>query len=88
MAFGDPEIPRDVLEYVVFEKALSNQYAQWRVHDKIEPEWMPKKAPVVRTYVQPSPFKVDETVDEKGVSKFKKDESHVKDGVKEEQLSA
>lgn len=90
LAFGDPEIARDVLEYVVFEKHLSNQYTQWRLHEKIEPEWAGKKAPVVRTYVQPKPFEVDDTIDEKGVSKFKKDESHLKDEPepKQEQLSA
>ena len=79
MAFGDPDTPRDVLEYVVFEKHLTNQYAQWRMHEKIEPEWAGKKAPVVRTYVQPKLFEVDESIDEKGISKFKDDESHVKD---------
>ncbi|KAK2727189.1 large ribosomal subunit protein mL45-like [Artemia franciscana] len=45
---------KDVLEYVVFEKHLSNQYGVWRVHDKIIPNWMPPKEPTYRTYIKPT----------------------------------
>ena len=33
---------KDVLEYCVFEKHLSNLYGSWRIHGKIIPEWKPK----------------------------------------------
>jgi large subunit ribosomal protein L45 len=79
LAFGDENAARDVLEYVVFEKHLTDLYSSWRLHDKIEPEWAQAKSPVIRTYVMPKPFIVDESVDESEASKFKKDDSHLKD---------
>ena len=33
---------KDVLEYCVFEKHLSNLYGSWRLHGKIIPDWKPK----------------------------------------------
>ncbi|XP_014251219.1 probable 39S ribosomal protein L45, mitochondrial [Cimex lectularius] len=46
---GHEELPKDVLEYIVFEKHISNKYGRWRVHDKIIPNWMPLKEPVKKT---------------------------------------
>jgi large subunit ribosomal protein L45 len=48
---GSESIGKDVLEYVVFEKHLSNSYGVWRIHDKIIPDWMPPKEPLKRTHV-------------------------------------
>lgn len=48
---GSEILAKDVLEYVVFEKHLSNQYGQWRLHAKIIPDWMPPRDPSLRTYV-------------------------------------
>lgn len=48
---GSEIIAKDVLEYVVFEKHLSNVYGTWRMHDKIIPDWMPPKEPSARTFV-------------------------------------
>ncbi|OQR75902.1 putative 39S ribosomal protein L45 [Tropilaelaps mercedesae] len=42
---GSEAIVKDVLEYVVFEKHLSNVYGEWRIHGKIIPEWQPVKPP-------------------------------------------
>jgi len=39
LMFGNELTPKDVLEYVVFEKHLSNIYGSWRVHGKIIPPW-------------------------------------------------
>ncbi|XP_067003574.1 large ribosomal subunit protein mL45 [Anabrus simplex] len=50
---GSEILAKDVLEYVVFEKHLSNQYGQWRLHDKIIPDWMPAKEPGLKTYRLP-----------------------------------
>lgn len=79
LAFGSETIPKDVIEYVVFEKYLTNIYGSWRMHDKIMPDWAPTQSPVIRSFRQPKMFKVDESVKEVEVSKFKKDDSHLKD---------
>lgn len=50
---GSEALPKDVLEYVVFEKHLSNKYGRWRIHDKIIPDWMPPKPAAARTLVLP-----------------------------------
>lgn len=36
---GNENVVKDVLEYCVFEKHLSNLYGSWRIHGKIIPEW-------------------------------------------------
>jgi len=41
LSHGSEVIAKDVLEYVVFEKHLANQYGTWRVHGKIIPDWAP-----------------------------------------------
>lgn len=47
---GSEILAKDVLEYVVFEKHLSNEYGVWRLHDKLIPDWMPAKDPAPITY--------------------------------------
>lgn len=47
---GSEILAKDVLEYVVFEKHLANEYGQWRLHDKIIPDWLPPREPSERTY--------------------------------------
>ncbi|XP_053969441.1 probable 39S ribosomal protein L45, mitochondrial [Anastrepha ludens] len=47
---GSEIVAKDVLEYVVFEKHISNEYGQWRLHDKIIPDWLPPKEPAPITY--------------------------------------
>ncbi|KAF5404741.1 Mitochondrial ribosomal protein L45 [Paragonimus heterotremus] len=36
LLFGNPTIPVDVLEYVVLEKHITDEYGRWRVHAKIQ----------------------------------------------------
>ncbi|KAM4692230.1 large ribosomal subunit protein mL45 [Rhinophrynus dorsalis] len=43
------EEPRDVLEYVVFERHMVNPYGTWRMHGKIVPSWAPAKEPINKT---------------------------------------
>ena len=43
LIYGSESVLRDVLEYIVFEKRLSNIYGQWRVHEKILPSWIKPK---------------------------------------------
>ncbi|KAM9296717.1 large ribosomal subunit protein mL45 [Gastrophryne carolinensis] len=50
--YGKDE-PRDVLEYVVFERHLVNPYGAWRMHGKIVPAWAPPKSPIVKTVMLP-----------------------------------
>lgn len=58
---GSETLAKDVLEYVVFEKHISNEYGQWRLHDKIVPDWLPPRQPAPKTYrlieevVEPEP---------------------------------
>lgn len=53
---GSEILAKDVLEYVVFEKHLSNEYGIWRLHDKIIPDWTPPLEPSKRTFVvEPEP---------------------------------
>lgn len=47
---GSEIIAKDVLEYVVFEKNISNLYGEWRIHHKIIPSWAEPKQPSPVTY--------------------------------------
>lgn len=49
MLYGSEILAKDVLEYVVFEKHVANEYGKWRVHDKIIPDWLPPKEPSAKT---------------------------------------
>ncbi|KAL1501797.1 hypothetical protein ABEB36_007056 [Hypothenemus hampei] len=59
---GSEILAKDVLEYVVFEKHLSNQYGVWRIHDKIIPTWLPPREPLRRTFRKIVEPEVDSTV--------------------------
>ncbi|XP_013195051.2 large ribosomal subunit protein mL45 [Amyelois transitella] len=52
---GSDILAKDVLEYIVFEKHLSNLYGTWRIHEKIIPDWTPPKEPSKLTRVAPAP---------------------------------
>ena len=47
--YGSETTPKDVLEYVVFEKHMANVYGKWRIHDKIVPDWVPRSDPSSKT---------------------------------------
>ncbi|NWY33033.1 RM45 protein, partial [Pheucticus melanocephalus] len=55
LMYGGEDIPKDVLEYVVFERYLVNPYGTWRMHGKIVPEWAPPKDPIIKTVMIPAP---------------------------------
>jgi large subunit ribosomal protein L45 len=59
---GSEIVPKDVIEYVVFEKHLSNEYGKWRLHDKIIPDWAPTREPSRKTFVE-DPELAEETKD-------------------------
>ncbi|OXU20025.1 hypothetical protein TSAR_010450 [Trichomalopsis sarcophagae] len=48
---GSEILIKDVLEYVVLEKHLSNQYGRWRLHAKIIPPWAPSRPAIPKTFV-------------------------------------
>uniref|UniRef100_A0A8C4QL70 Large ribosomal subunit protein mL45 n=1 Tax=Eptatretus burgeri TaxID=7764 RepID=A0A8C4QL70_EPTBU len=51
LMYGGEDVPKDVLEYVVFEKHLTDQYGSWRMHSKIVAPWAKQKDPVIKTMV-------------------------------------
>merc|ERR1712062_922395 len=51
---GSEVVAKDVLEYVVFEKHLSNIYGIWRLHSKIIPDWAPPREPGLLTFRIPA----------------------------------
>ncbi|XP_074834923.1 large ribosomal subunit protein mL45 [Carettochelys insculpta] len=55
LMYGGEQVPKDVLEYVVFEKHLVDPYGSWRLHDKIVPAWAPPKEPIIKTVMIPGP---------------------------------
>ncbi|GAU88011.1 hypothetical protein RvY_00784 [Ramazzottius varieornatus] len=52
--YGSENLVKNVLEYVVFEKHLTNPYGVWRLHAKIVPAWAPPVDPVIRTFRKPT----------------------------------
>lgn len=78
LAFGNESLPKDVLEYVVFEKHITNPYGNWRLHDKIIPSWAPPRENLLtRSYVRPKLLEVDEEAIKKIEPNFKSDDSHL-----------
>lgn len=39
--YGNPDLERDILDFVVFEKNIVDLYGKWKIHDKITPDWLP-----------------------------------------------
>ena len=62
LMYGGENLIKDCLDYVVFEKHLSDEYGRWRLHGKIVPEWMPRAEPIRRTMRQPD-VEEDETME-------------------------
>lgn len=64
LMYGSETVTKDVLEYVVFEKHLSNEYGKWRIHDKIIPDWTPPKEPAIKTYrlIEEAPIETTDSV--------------------------
>ena len=49
LIFGSEEAFRDCLEFVVFERHLTDEYGKWRVHGRIKPEELDSGETVLRT---------------------------------------
>ena len=52
--FGDPQIAKAVVEYVVMEKWISDTYGLWRIHGKITPPDAPARNTLIKTYRVPT----------------------------------
>ena len=51
---GSPDKPEVVLEYLVFERHVSNPYSNWRIHAKIRPDWdQNRRQPIRPTFRRP-----------------------------------
>ncbi|KAM3842511.1 large ribosomal subunit protein mL45 [Diretmus argenteus] len=55
LMLGSEEEPKDVLEYLVFERHIVNPYGRWRLHGKIIPAWSPPKDAIIKTVMIPGP---------------------------------
>ena len=66
LMYGGENMLKDCLEYVVFEKHLSDEYGRWRVHGKITPTWVPPQPGLYRTMKQPHFDPVEEDLEDKG----------------------
>ncbi|KAK2142744.1 hypothetical protein LSH36_919g01007 [Paralvinella palmiformis] len=64
LMYGSDTIVKDTLEYVVFEKHISDENSRWRIHGKIIPDWMPQKQTVLRTMRIPNVVATEEGEDE------------------------
>ncbi|CAK9801048.1 Probable 39S ribosomal protein L45, mitochondrial [Anthophora quadrimaculata] len=53
LLLGSETVNKDVLDYIVFEKHLSNTYGTWRIHGKIIPDWMKPEGLPAKTYIMP-----------------------------------
>lgn len=51
LMYGHEFLPKDVLEYIVYEKHLADEYGKWKLHAKIVPSWMPPRSVSPTTHV-------------------------------------
>ena len=51
LILGSPTDVKDVLEYIVFEKYLANEYGLWRIHERIRGQESSTKPAMARTRV-------------------------------------
>jgi len=78
---GSETVAKDVLEFVVFEKHLSNTYGTWRLHAKIVPEWLPAREPGRLTYRVPEEKEEEEVSKESEEAKDRKEEEEEEGGI-------
>lgn len=60
LCYGSPTLAKDVLEYVVFEKHLADEYGIWRLHSKIVSEEEPRRNQYLRTMPIPTDTEAEE----------------------------
>lgn len=85
---GSEILAKDVLEYVVFEKHISNEYGKWRLHDKIIPDWLPPKQPALITYKFIEDAPVEEIVAGEESKQLEEGEKKLEAGKEAEKVAA
>ena len=78
--YGDPDLAKSVVEYVIFEKWISDTYGRWRIHGKVIPDWMEPRDSLIKTYRVPNfgPLPPEEPDDkDKTLKKKEADEDDV-----------
>lgn len=65
---GSETVKKDVLDYVVFERHLSNIYGTWRIHGKIIPSWVCPNEVSTKTYALPKEEKKVSTTDNESIA--------------------
>lgn len=83
---GSEILAKDVLEYVVFEKHIVDEYGTWKLHAKIIPDWQPKDQSFARTYrkdiFEKQEGEEDDDEDAFDESEYRKDELAQREGDK------
>ncbi|BFZ22631.1 hypothetical protein BsWGS_25670 [Bradybaena similaris] len=71
LMYGDPQLPKSVVEYVIMEKWISDTNGRWRIHGKIIPDWMSPRDSLIKTYKVPifEPIPPADPQDEKKTEK-------------------
>ncbi|KAH9524303.1 39S ribosomal protein L45, mitochondrial [Bulinus truncatus] len=71
LMYGDPLLPKSVVEYVIMEKWVSDTYGRWRVHGKIVPDSAAPRDNLIKTYKVPKfePLPPAEPASEKSTTK-------------------
>ena len=74
--YGDPDLAKSVVEYVIFEKWISDTYGRWRIHGKVIPDWMGPRDSLIKTYRVPNfgPLPPEEPDDKDKTLKKKEDD--------------
>ena len=74
--YGDPKLAKSVVEYVIFEKWISDTYGRWRIHGKVIPDWMEPRDSLIKTYRVPNfgPLPPEEPDDKDKSLKKKEDD--------------
>jgi len=67
LMYGDSQLPKGVVEYIVMEKWITDTNGLWRIHGKIMPEDAPPRAEMIKTYKVPVFEPIDTSSEESNV---------------------
>ncbi|RUS71333.1 hypothetical protein EGW08_020898 [Elysia chlorotica] len=91
LMYGDPKLAKSVVEYVIFEKWISDTYGRWRIHGKIIPQWMEPRDSLIKTYRVPNfgplPPEEPDDKDDKSVKKNNDDDGGDEEGTSRPRLA-
>lgn len=70
LTYGDSEKPRYMLEYVVFEKHISDTEGKWRIAGKVTPEWKTKGFTFLHTWKEDKESLLEEEPEPYAIHRF------------------